>query len=66
MPTEFRFLDVAGRVVRSVEMGSLPAGRHTFEWDGTDAAGRSVASGLYFIRFEAGRIVRSTTLLRLR
>jgi hypothetical protein len=45
MAAELRILDVSGRVIRIVEMGSLPAGPHTFEWEGTDATGRSVGIG---------------------
>lgn len=30
------------------------AGIHTVPWNGTDAAGRKVASGVYFYRFVSG------------
>jgi hypothetical protein len=63
---ELRLLDVAGRVVRTVDLGPLAAGPHAFDWDGTDDEGRPVASGLYFLRLRAGAVERTTTLLRLR
>ncbi|MCC7142836.1 MAG: T9SS type A sorting domain-containing protein [Candidatus Eisenbacteria bacterium] len=46
--------DVAGRAVRRLLDGELPAGRHELEWDGTADDGRAVSSGVYFYRLEAG------------
>ncbi|MBI5709152.1 MAG: hypothetical protein HZC42_02455 [Candidatus Eisenbacteria bacterium] len=42
--------DVAGRLVRTLERGELPAGRRALRWDGLDAAGARVGAGLYFYR----------------
>jgi hypothetical protein len=39
---------VSGRLVRRLVDGTLPAGHHQAVWDGTDAAGRKVAAGVYF------------------
>jgi len=55
--------DVSGRQVRSVAAGVFPTGRHSIRWDGRDDAGRSVASGAFVARLEAGGEVRSTKLL---
>ena len=43
-----------------------PAGAHTATWDGTDAAGRPVASGVYLCRMEAGAfsVVRKMLLIQ--
>ncbi len=47
--------DAAGRRVRTIISGEgYPAGRHTFRWDGKDAGGQSVGSGVYLIRLRAG------------
>jgi cytochrome c peroxidase len=46
--------DVTGRLVRSLVNEDLPAGVHAATWDGTDAGGASVASGIYFIRLTTG------------
>lgn len=46
--------DVAGRLVRDLVDGTATAGVHTARWDGTDAAGRAVASGIYFVRLSVG------------
>ena len=51
-----RVYDIAGRLVRTLEAGRpYGAGRHQVEWNGTDAAGRSVASGVYILRIDDGQ-----------
>jgi hypothetical protein len=45
--------DAAGRRVRLVHDGVLPAGPHRVSYELQDAAGRALASGLYVIRLEA-------------
>ena len=45
--------DQQGRRVRDLVAGALPSGVHEVNWDGRDAAGRQVPSGLYFYRLLA-------------
>ena len=45
--------DAMGRRVREIHGGTLTAGRHTFRWDGRDAAGRTTEAGVYFVRAQA-------------
>ncbi|MBC8423634.1 S8 family serine peptidase [bacterium] len=59
--------DLRGREVRRLLDGqALPAGRHEATWDGRDAAGRVLASGLYLYRFTAGEIVEERKMLLTR
>jgi subtilisin-like proprotein convertase family protein len=55
-----------GRLVRTLVDETMDAGTYEIVWDGTDAAGRPMASGLYFYRLETGeeRLVRRMSLLR--
>ncbi len=46
--------DLAGRSVTTLVEGPTGAGPHTVPWDLTDAAGATVASGVYFYRLDAG------------
>ncbi len=46
--------DVRGRCVRTLVDAVLEAGSHTAVWDGTDASGRAVASGIYIARLTSG------------
>lgn len=58
--------DLAGRLVRTLEAGSFPAGEHAVQWDGRDDAGRASASGVYLVQLRgdgfaetvAGTLVR--------
>ena len=48
-----RVFDVTGRMVRSLVDGRMGAGMHAIRWDGCDANGVAVPSGIYFCRLEA-------------
>ena len=58
--------DAAGRTVRSLVAGALPAGSHVIVWDGCDASGTPVPGGLYFVRTIAGGRTFDVRLVRLR
>jgi hypothetical protein len=45
--------DITGRRVRTFVDADVSAGWHSVEWDGRDALGRPVASGVYISRVEA-------------
>jgi len=44
-----RIVDVAGRVVRELRATAGPDGTAGVDWDGADATGRRVASGIYLV-----------------
>jgi hypothetical protein len=52
--TSIRVFDVQGRMVRTLVDSYLSAGRRSVTWDGLDDGGSPVASGVYFLRMEAG------------
>lgn len=45
--------DITGRKITTLVNGPVSEGQHTAEWNGTNADGRKVASGVYFYRVEA-------------
>lgn len=55
-----------GQQVRTLVRGEVQAGFHQVAWDGEDAFGRRVASGIYFVRMEAPgfRQVRKMMLIK--
>lgn len=53
-PVAVRVYSPAGRLVRTLVDAPMPAGEHVIRWDGADGSGRRVASGVYFVRVEAG------------
>ena len=44
--------DSLGRFVKRIFKGVRAAGNYVDAWDGTASNGRSVASGVYLVRFE--------------
>jgi flagellar basal-body rod modification protein FlgD len=58
-------VDLGGRVVREVVAATLPAGEHTFRWDGRDGEGRRIAAGVYFAAVTAAGRNVSTPLVRM-
>jgi hypothetical protein len=59
-------LDPLGRVVRILAAGQQTAGPHQATWDGRDADGRPVASGVYLCRLVASRLVLTRRLVLVR
>jgi flagellar hook assembly protein FlgD len=58
--------DVAGRLVRTLVNEPRPEGLHSVSWEGRDESGRSVASGVYLSRMEAGDFVATQRMVRSR
>ncbi len=46
--------NVLGQKVADIFNGEVEAGPHLFQWDGTDGRGRTMPSGVYFYRTQAG------------
>jgi len=58
--------DLRGRHLRRLASGPGFAGPRQIVWDGRDAAGRPLSSGVYLVRLRsaAGVVTRKVTLLR--
>ena len=61
-----RVFDVSGRLVATLVDRLMPAGNHYVVWDGRNAAGKSVASGVYFYQIEAGGFKAAKKLVVLK
>ncbi|MHB2155383.1 FlgD immunoglobulin-like domain containing protein [Calditrichota bacterium GD2] len=61
-----KVFDVLGKEIKTLCDGNLSPGFHKFEWDGTNATGDAVASGIYFYQLQAGgvSVMRKMVLLR--
>jgi hypothetical protein len=55
-----------GRRVRTLVDAALPPGRHARSWDGRDATGNAVPSGVYFMRLVTTTLSTSRKMLLLR
>jgi hypothetical protein len=65
-PVKLQIYNTAGRLIKTVADGYLPAGSSTILWDGTDASGAQVASGVYFYRVVSGEVVQMRKLVLAR
>lgn len=62
-PGRLEVFDVAGRRVRTLRAGELPAGVTLETWDLRDAAGATVPRGIYFARLACGAGRRAARVL---
>jgi spore coat protein A len=53
-PVELSIYNIAGQKVRTLVNSSFGPGEHFLSWDGMDAVGNPVSSGVYFYRMNAG------------
>jgi hypothetical protein len=60
---EVAIYNALGQLVKTIFSNNLPAGNYTARWDGTDARGTSVASGVYFCRITAGGMVATRKMI---
>lgn len=58
--------DLRGQVVRTLVNQSLTAGYWSVQWNGTDNYGRSVSSGIYLYRINAGSFTATKKLMFLK
>jgi hypothetical protein len=58
--------NITGQRVRTLVDGTVPPGTYRIVWDGKNAAGQSVASGVYLYRFQAGDHVDTKKMVLLK
>jgi hypothetical protein len=58
--------NITGQKVRTLTSGQASAGHQTIVWDGRDATGRSVSSGIYLYRLTAGEYVKTRKMLLMK
>ncbi|MDD3731770.1 MAG: FlgD immunoglobulin-like domain containing protein, partial [candidate division Zixibacteria bacterium] len=58
--------NLLGQKVKDLKTGYLPAGKHLFEWNGTDNNGHQVATGVYFYRLTTSDFSQSRKMMLLK
>ena len=61
-----QIFDVLGRSVANLVVGRLQTGRHRVNWEGLDAGGQPVPSGIYFYRLRSGNRAESRKMTLVR
>lgn len=61
-----KIYDLLGREVKTLVQGPAPAGEHFIQWNGADAQGSPVPTGIYFYRLEAGAFAQTRKLIIVR
>ena len=65
-PTRLSIYNLAGQLVRVLQLEAQQAGEHRLSWDGRDNYGREVASGVYIYRLDVGEWAVHRRMLLLR
>jgi len=63
---EITIYNLRGQLTRHLHSGSLEKGKRSFEWDGRDERGASVANGIYLCKARLGNQSRTIRLVKLR
>ncbi|NUQ43550.1 MAG: T9SS type A sorting domain-containing protein, partial [Calditrichaceae bacterium] len=63
---EIVVFNVLGQKVQTLVNGKQAAGRYTIRWEGTDAEGQVVPSGMYFLRMKADQFKAERKLMLLK
>lgn len=66
VPVTLRIYDVLGRHVTTLVNRIQSADEYTVTWDGTDAQGQPVSSGVYFYRLQAGSFSKTRKMVVVR
>ncbi len=64
--TRLSIYNLAGQLVRVLQLEAQQAGEHSLSWDGRDDYGREVASGVYIYRLDVGERAVHRRMLLLR
>ena len=60
---ELAVYNLRGALVKQLVSQNMAAGDHNVVWDGRDSNGSATASGVYFARFKAGRVMMTQRLV---
>ena len=65
-PVRLLVFNILGQQVRSFDLGLMPAGRGSVIWDGRNANGAPVGSGIYFYRLSTPQFTETKKMLLLK
>jgi hypothetical protein len=65
-PVSLMIYDASGRKVAVLADGTFEAGHYVRNWDGRDASGKAMPSGVYLARLKAGNRVETQKMALLK
>ena len=65
-PVTIDVYNVKGQLVKSLVKGIQEPGNHTIVWNGTDNNGRSVSSGVYYYKMNAGKYSSTRKMIMMK
>jgi len=65
-PVTIEIYNVKGQLVKTVVKGIQEPGNHTIVWNGTDDNGRSVSSGVYYYKMQAGKYSSTKKMIMMK
>ena len=63
---ELKIYDITGREIRALVGETLAKGTHSVVWDGTNARGQTLPSGIYIYKLKAGGVQLSRRMILLK
>ncbi len=66
MPIDLALYNLSGQRVATLAAGGRMAGAYAVHWDGRDAHGRELASGIYLYRLQSGQRLETRKLILMR
>lgn len=66
LPVQIGIYNVKGQLIRTLVNESKAPGNHSVVWTGTDDNGRSVSSGIYFYKMQAGKYTSTKKMIMMK
>jgi hypothetical protein len=63
---KLQVFDINGRLVKILSDSEQEKGTHIVDWSGNDNFGNSVASGIYFLKFNAGSYTKTVKMMMMK
>ncbi|HNW24669.1 MAG TPA: choice-of-anchor J domain-containing protein, partial [Candidatus Cloacimonas sp.] len=65
-PVTIGIYNIKGQLVKTLLKGIQEPGNHTIVWNGTDENGRSVSSGVYYYKMQAGKYSSTKKMIMMK
>jgi len=60
---EISIYSYLGQLVKTIKKENLTEGNHRIIWDASDASGKKVSQGIYFVKIKSGNTIRTAKII---